>query len=78
LLAQHGHRCLCCGASEALTADHVIPVSKGGSSNIENIQPLCLPCNTRKGARIIDYRKGPDDKQTSQQLCASCAIPTEG
>lgn len=41
----------------ALTADHVIPVGDpGGTSYIENIQPLCQSCNSRKGHRTIDYR----------------------
>ncbi len=50
-------RCLACGKKKKLTADHIIPVSKGGTSNIDNIQGLCTPCNSSKGARTIDYRK---------------------
>ena len=49
--------CLCCNKRKKLTADHVIPVSKGGSSNITNIQPLCGFCNSRKGTRCTDYRR---------------------
>ncbi len=57
LVHHFGDRCLCCGRTDVkLTADHIIPVSKGGTSNIENIQPLCQPCNTRKKDKTIDYR----------------------
>lgn len=57
LCEKYGNKCLCCGATDnSLTMDHIIPVSEGGSSNIENIQPLCQSCNSRKGIQIIDYR----------------------
>lgn len=57
LCNKHDSKCLCCGKKKKLTADHVIPVSKGGTSNIDNIQPLCLSCNSKKGTKIIDFRK---------------------
>jgi len=56
LCKKHNGRCLRCGKKKKLTADHVIPVKLGGTSNIDNIQPLCGPCNSAKGAKVIDYR----------------------
>ena|ERR1022692_1074074 len=59
LCIQHNHTCLCCGRGEPeikLTVDHVIPLSKGGSNYIGNIQPLCLSCNSSKQSKTIDYR----------------------
>lgn len=56
LCTHYDHRCLCCWKQKPLTPDHIVPVSKGGSSDITNIQPLCQSCNSRKKDRTIDYR----------------------
>lgn len=48
--------CLCCGSYERLSIDHVIPISKGGMNVIENLQTLCVSCNSKKGNKTIDYR----------------------
>ena len=29
--------------------DHVVPVSKGGKSNLDNLQAVCAGCNLTKG-----------------------------
>ena len=57
LCEHYGNRCLCCREAKPLIADHVIPVVKGGTSDISNIQPLCKQCNQRKNVHIRDYRR---------------------
>lgn len=56
LSAAYGGGCLCCGVGGKLTVDHVVPLSKGGHDGVDNIQPLCLRCNQKKGAQSTDYR----------------------
>jgi 5-methylcytosine-specific restriction endonuclease McrA len=59
LLAECGGRCLSCGSTENLSADHILPLSLGGANTIENIQPLCCGCNNAKGAAVMDFRAKP-------------------
>lgn len=56
LCDKYENKCLRCKEVKPLTVDHVIPLSKGGSNWIENIQPLCRSCNSAKGTKIEDYR----------------------
>lgn len=57
VLEKYGNRCLCCGRSDVrITMDHVLPLSKGGTNTIDNVQPLCFSCNSRKSVKHIDYR----------------------
>ena len=57
LLERYDNKCLACGSTDRLTADHVLPLSKGGRNTIDNIQILCYSCNSRKRTRPTDYRQ---------------------
>ena len=48
-----GGRCVNCGSEVDLEYDHIIPVAKGGSSTVQNIQILCMTCNRKKHASIL-------------------------
>ncbi len=52
LKERYGNRCCFCKEEKKLTRDHIIPLKKGGSNYIVNIQPLCKSCNSRKGTNF--------------------------
>lgn len=58
LKKKYKHTCPACGEREPevkLTADHIVPLSRGGANGIENIQPLCKSCNCRKFVSIQKF-----------------------
>lgn len=62
----HGQCCVYCG-DPATTVDHVIPQAKGGTDDLENLRPACLPCNTSKGAKDLDQWDGPPHRREAVQ-----------
>src|SRR3954468_20887803 len=59
LFARDQYRCQYCGRHitdfkprEALTRDHLVPLSRGGTNDWTNVITACSPCNTRKGNRL--------------------------
>lgn len=63
VINHYGQDCHWCGCKTVLsdgklnedppanmfTVDHLIPISKGGSNEIENLRPACFACNQAKG-----------------------------
>lgn len=42
---------ICRARLDRFEADHVVPWSKGGKTDVRNGQALCPTCNRKKGAR---------------------------
>lgn len=56
LLAIFGPFCYLCRrafAEDELTFDHIMPLSKGGKSNLGNLRLACDECNQRKGNQVL-------------------------
>jgi len=50
------HRCQYCAqqfAPEHLTFDHIVPLSKGGNTNWENVVTCCTDCNCKKANKTL-------------------------
>ncbi len=57
ILNKSGGICAHCGVELTLktfTVDHYIPRSKGGSSTMDNLIPLCSKCNSDKDSKILE------------------------
>ena len=56
LFTEQAGICALCGESmnpDKTDIDHIIPVSKGGSNDIANLQLACASCNRSKGNKIL-------------------------
>jgi ATP adenylyltransferase len=63
ILKTAGGRCQLCGISakeRPLDVDHIIPRSRGGKTELGNLQALCSKCNrTKKNRDKTDFRQWP-------------------
>lgn len=50
VLKRDGYTCHWCG-EDADTADHLVPRSKGGTNDDDNLVAACRACNSRRGNR---------------------------
>lgn len=48
LIDRDGYICKICSRIENIQIDHIVPLSKGGTDDIDNLQLLCASCNVRK------------------------------
>jgi len=48
VLAEYGDTCHLCGHPGADTVDHIIPRSRGGTDDLDNLRPAHLSCNSAR------------------------------
>lgn len=51
------YTCVYCGSTRQLTLDHVIPKSKGGKNDWNNLVTSCQKCNLKKSNKTLDESK---------------------
>ncbi len=60
-LQRDAYLCVACRAkgriTEATEVDHTVPLSKGGTDELGNLQSLCGPCHEAKTATDCGRRK---------------------
>lgn len=73
VIERDGAVCKYCGSAEKLTADHVVPLTRGGTNDLANLVACCRDCNLKKGNKLIsEWSRG---KQT---MSANSSIQTSG
>lgn len=65
VMKKTGHRCYYCGKLRRpfangptrrldITIDHIVPISRGGTDELDNLVPACRACNSAKCAASLD------------------------
>lgn len=48
LIETYNHKCAYCKYNQFIAMDHIVPVSRGGGTTVENVLPVCKRCNSAK------------------------------
>lgn len=67
LVAVFMGRCVSCGEAGE-TKDHIEPLYVGGADSIDNLQPLCGSCNSRRGPIMTDHRQTAETRWTPTEI----------
>ena len=60
--------CIYCGATDALTTEHMLPRSRGGEDVFDNVVHVCKTCNSSKGAKGLYEWKGLSAKNDHHRI----------
>jgi diadenosine tetraphosphate (Ap4A) HIT family hydrolase/5-methylcytosine-specific restriction endonuclease McrA len=62
----------------ALEVDHIVPRSRGGTDDPDNLQALCYRCNAMKRDRDdTDFRGMAESYERREQGCPFCEMPKD-
>jgi 5-methylcytosine-specific restriction endonuclease McrA len=74
LKKKFNYRCAICKKRKKLTIDHIIPLNKGGTNFIDNIQPLCNQCNCSKGDKLMPVETKRGNTQKGDAIVRTATI----
>ncbi|MFM2136584.1 MAG: hypothetical protein RL021_1984 [Bacteroidota bacterium] len=81
VFSRDGGACQCCGSSDNLEYDHIMPFSCGGSSDASNVQLLCMKCNRSKSnscfCKVHDRKVGHDCCDGNSTRTKSGSVATQ-
>ncbi len=71
-----GNRCLACGATRGLQADHILAAYRGGANDMDHMQTLCRVCNKKKGIRTIFFTNQKTPLKSAPKELEYFDVPT--
>ena len=74
LMEKAGYKCAQCGSTEKLEVDHIIPISRGGNGDIENLRILCRSCNRKKRTRCAAVQPPAQPRATQLPSPSTTAV----
>lgn len=77
IFERDGFQCRYCGKQPpkvCLELDHVIPVSKGGTDDYENLTTACFDCNRGKAAKMPSDKIPPQGPRVAQEYLETIKI----
>jgi 5-methylcytosine-specific restriction endonuclease McrA len=69
VLKKFEYKCAYCGETRNLTRDHIVPLARGGTNNINNIVPACASCNSSKWANDMVEWYTSREYYDEEKLC---------
>ncbi len=81
VLTRDAFTCQYCGdqpGRDMLTIDHVMPRSRGGRTEWENVVTACAPCNRRKGSKTPEEAEMPLRTRPTRPRFWAMALATIG